>query len=178
MPQYKSPQGVIVNLDEGEFAGATILLRFSGVVLPLHKERLLELLAREQAYFASLGSSGPSSSEVASEAQPTTGSGGSSHKPRLATKNKPGISHAGLSVRLKRMYTYNLADRRLRAPHAEHLSEVLRAFDWVLPEHPNTLLDFHLKEIASWSGVSADLRREIDVFLARYTEMRYRRGAS
>ena len=81
-------------------------------------------------------------------------------------------SHASLSYRIKRIYDFSAAQKKLRPTHAGVLSEMLESFDWTIPEHPNTRLEQHLQEMLDWKAVSAELKQEIREFLGRYLAVR------
>lgn len=168
----------LVNLEDPAEAETAVLVRYRGVLLPLTRDRLLQMLRREEAYLAGDRVAGtvsrPSTEPTASPTLVASETKGS----RLHTRHKEGISHAGLSVRVKRMYSYCFPQRKLRATHAEHLEQVLASFDWIFPDHPNTMLDFHLREISVWAGVSPELRGQIDAFLNRYMAARQKKTSA
>lgn len=170
----------IIDLEDSYGDGTTILVRYRGVLTPVTKERLLQMMRREEAYLGgerAQGAEAPVLIDATAEPVARKPRQDAPKSGRPTTRHKTGVSHAGLSVRVKRMYNYNQSSRRLRATHAEHLEQILDAFDWIIPDHPNSMLDFHLKEISAWDGVSDALRVMIAEFIARYTNARYRRPA-
>jgi len=168
----------LVNLEDPAEADTAVLVRYRGVLLPLTRDRLLQMLRREEAYLAGEKVTTPSPRPVAEVARVPAPASSEPRAARLNTRHKEGISHAGLSVRVKRMYSYCFPQKKLRATHAEHLEQVLASFDWIFPDHPNTLLDFHLREISGWAGVTPELRSQIDDFLARYLSARQKKTSA
>ena len=158
-------QGVC-NLDDPAQDGLLIVVAYRGVKMAVSKDRLLELLRREEDYLkfaTSHGSAGGNPSvPSASETPPTRG----------RQLELTAVTHASLSSRIKKVYTYSTSSRALRPAHLGLLKELIDNFDWVLPQYPNTRLEQHLSEIRTWSGVPDDFKDELDRFLKRYTSAR------
>lgn len=172
----------VINLDLPADRDTVVVVRFGGAVVPVSRARLLELLAREQAYI--LGSAGvdqPALSPAKVESTPAPAVAAAfdagSEPPAMSALAGERLNHRSLSNRIKKIYDYSAAGRALRPNHAVHLEEVLRGFDWVVPEHPNTQLEFHLGEICGWGGVNDELKSLIQSFVAQYKQVRYRSPA-
>jgi len=167
----------IIDLEAADHTSTSVIIRYRGVVTSFSRERLEQLLRREEAYLelCAAGSAGPGAASPGSAPKPAPVS------PSLAPPTTPRpstdgtISHAGLSMRIKRIYNYSQAAKVLRASHAEHLAVILAQFDWQLPDYPNSQLDFQLREIAGWERTEPETRALIEGFLVRYREARYRK---
>lgn len=159
----------IIDLEATDHASTSIIIRYRGVVTSFSRERLEQLLRREEAYLelCAAGSVGAEPLTAPAALPPASFS-----VPRPATDGA--ISHAGLSMRIKRIYNYSQAAKVLRASHAEHLAVILAQFDWQLPDYPNSQLDFQLREIAGWTRTEPETRALIEAFLVRYRAARSR----
>jgi hypothetical protein len=166
----------VINLDQPSERDTVVVVRFGGAVVPVSRARLLELLSREQLYILGAGGDAPERTDAAEVAAPQHLSA-SSEPPAMSALAGERLNHRSLSNRIKKIHDYSVAQRTLRPNHALHLEEVLRAFDWVVPEHPNTQLEFHLGEICGWGGVSDALKSLIQSFVAQYKQVRYRSPA-
>ena len=157
----------VINLDDPAWSEAMLFLSFRGTRVPVSRARLLELLEREDAYLGLLanGSAPPPPEKAPPERRPPT-----TTRTRETVDPVVGAttSHASLSYRIKRIYDFSSAQQKLRPTHAGLLAEVLAGFNWELPEHPTTQLEQHLAEIATWRGVSDELKEKIRSFLEAY----------
>lgn len=166
----------IINLDHQDDRETVVIIHFGGSMTPISRVRLLELLDREQKYLAALATGGKPS-------RTADGTGSKSEQSTApATAILTGIitdrlNHRSLSNRIKKIYDYSTKQRTLRPNHTLHLREILEAFDWQVPDHPNTQLEFHLGEIGSWSTTTDSLKEQIATFLVQYKDVRYRNPA-
>lgn len=161
----------LIDLDASQ-EPTTVVVRYKSVVTPLTRDRVLELLAREEQALTLLLQTGmaPAAAPRAANAAPMP----LPPDPATVTAGIDGgpITHASLSTRIKKIHDYSAGTRKVRPTHAGLLAEVLAAFDWQIPPHANTHLVEHLNAIRTWQGVSAQLQADIDQFLTAYTTAR------
>lgn len=150
----------VLNLDESGGQSWMLVYSYRGVRTAIDRERLDELLRLEEEALVRLTAGG--------EPEPAKG------EPTIRSRQIPtdAISHASLSNRITKIHNYSKQARALRPAHAGLLGEVLAAFDWEIPEHPNLKLEQLLKEMVAWGGLSDELRKAMTDFLRRYAKAR------
>ena len=140
-----------------------ILVTFGGGRVAITRSRLLDLLQREQDYWSLVSAPGaaepPPQFEFNAQALPSES-----------------VSHASLSTRIKKVYTYSLASRKLRAAHVSLLTDLIHGFDWKIPKHPNTKLEVQLVEMLAFKDVPDEFRTLAMGFLERYLQSRRKAG--
>lgn len=164
-----------LDLDAEANRDVTVVTRYRGVPVPLSSARIQELLQREEAFLAmTLGGAvaPPLRATVPTPAgdSPLDERGLAEKSTSASGRNdlEKGVTHGSLSGRIKKIHSYSAASKRLRPMHAGFLADLLRYFDWQIPDHPRTTLVGHLAAIVSWEGVNGELRAQIDEFLRRY----------
>lgn len=170
----------ILNLESTELADADVVIQYRGVMVRLDRRRILELIDLEDQWLrgAAPSAGGPvATAAPRSTKAPVAASTGPSG---IAGDLNPGpASHASLSYRIKRVYNFSKASQTLRETHRGLILELVDRFDWIIPDHPNSQLDFHLREIVGWiAGKDAHAEEKIKIFLERYQEARYRSGSA
>src|SRR5687768_13741236 len=126
-----------------------IAVTYRGVRTAVSKERLIELLRREEAFLNAKTQSGGRPRLSAAGHEPS----GEPTSLRGRQLELTKVTHASLSSRIKKVYMYSAATKALRPAHLGLLQELIANFDWVIPQYPNTRLEQHLGDIKTWSGV-------------------------
>jgi hypothetical protein len=152
-----------LDLDDPELDGKAFLVGFRDVKVAVDRERLLQLLEREQELFSRPGPS-PSRQTGPTLAPP----------PDAAPANAYRVTHASLSARIKKIHVVVAETQKIRPAHLDMLNDLLDNFDWSVPAHPNTRLDQHLADMATWSSTPGALKEKIKTFLKRYRQLRDR----
>lgn len=153
-----------------------LLTSYGGQRVAVTRERLQELLAREQEYFEVLARERSVPPVVTRPEPPAAAGARPDHEFSAGALPRESVSHASLSTRIKKVYMYSLQARKLRDAHMTQLLDMIADFDWQIPRHPNTRLQQHLVEMLGWKGVTPVFREAVMAFLDRYLVARQRPG--
>lgn len=166
----------IINLDDADTRSALVVMTFEGAPVALTRNRLEDLLRIERKFLTQMLDGSPRPTAPTARARPSEAPAPerTGETPQFKPEDIPmlTISHASLSMRIKKIHGYSASAKALRPAQLAMLSEILTCFDWVIPTHPNTKLERHLVELLSWRGVTNEFRDQASKFLERYLKAR------